>query len=149
MSLRYPKDDEELKTIVRDETSYDDSEDELPESQLDTVVERAKGKLEMTTGSDAWYSDDGLGFALAAYAAMRAKSAVENVPLSGYSIGDEQVSFDSADPETSQQLSMWADDVTDGLDASDLDTAQGPTPTNTSGYIGETYMRNRDEEYPR
>lgn len=140
MSLRYPDNDNELKTIVRDETSYDNTEDELPDTQLDTIVERAKGKVELTTGSSAWYSDDGLGYALAAYACMRAKSAVENVPLSGYSLGDERVSFSSDDPDASQQLNQWAQDVKDGLEASDADESVGPKPTNTSGYIGESHI---------
>lgn len=144
MSLRYPKNDDELKTVVRAETSYDNTDDELPNSQLVTLIERAKAKLEMTTGSDAWYSDDGLGFALAAYTCMRAKAAVENFALSDYSIGDERVSFDADDPETSQQLQMWAEDVKDGLDSSSLDEPTGPTPTNTSGYIGESYIDEGD-----
>lgn len=145
MSLRYPDDDDELKTIVRDETSYDNTDDELPDSQLDTIIERAKGKVELTTGSGAWYSDNGLGYALAAYACMRAKSAVENVPLSGYSLGDERVSFSSANPEASQQLNQWAQDVKDGLEASEKDDSSGPTPTNTSGYIGETHIHTPDD----
>lgn len=145
MSLRYPTTDSELKTIVRDETSYDNTEDELPDTQLDTIVERAKGKVELTTGSNAWYSDDGLGYALAAYTSMRAKAAVENVPLSGYSLGDERVSFSSDDPEASQQLNQWAGDVKDGLEASDADEAQGPTPTNTAGYIGESHIHTPDD----
>lgn len=147
MSLRYPNTDSELKTIVRDETSYDSTEDELPETQLDTIIERAKGKIEMRTGSDAWYSDDGLGYALAAYAAMRAKAAVENVPLSGYSLGDERVSFNADDPETSQQLQMWADDVRDGLDSSAIETTDDQRPTNTSSYIGESYVHSADDEH--
>lgn len=145
MSLRYPKTDSELKTIVRDETSYENTEDELPDTQLDTIVERSKGKVELTTGSSAWYSDDGLGYALAAYTSMRAKAAVENVALSGYSIGDEQVSFDADDPEDSQQLQQWANDVQDGLEASDADQSVGPTPTNTSGYIGESHIHTPDD----
>lgn len=145
MSLRYPDDDFDLKEIVRAETSYEDSEDELPSSQLDTVVERAKGRLELETGSDQWYSDDGLGFALAAYACLRAKAAVENVPLSSYSIGDEDVSFSNTDPEVSQQLSQWAEDVKTGLDATDVDSSVGARPTNTSGYIGETYAHVPDK----
>lgn len=144
MSLRYPKNNAETKTIVRAETSYEDLPDELPSDQLDTLVERAKAKLEMTTGSGAWYSDDGLGFALAAYASMRAKAAVENISLSSYSIGDESASFDADDPETSQQLQQWAEDVSDGLDASSLDESVGPTPTNTSSYIGTSYRHTRD-----
>lgn len=140
MSLRYPTSDSELKTIVRDETSYEDNSDELPNSQLETIIARAKGKVELTTGSGSWYSDNGLGFALAAYTCMRAKAAVENISLSGYSIGDERVSFKTEDPEDSHQLQMWAEDVKDGLAASSVDQAVGPTPTNTSSYIGESHV---------
>lgn len=140
MSLSYPKTDAELTDAVRGETSYEDTPDELPQSQLDTIIERAKGKLELTTGSDQWYSDDGLGFALVAYTSMRAKAAVENVPLGSYSIGDEQVTFDTDDPEDSQQLQQWAEDVRDGLNGSDLDTAQGLTMENSSGYIGGSHV---------
>lgn len=148
MSLRYPTTDTELKDIVRGMTSYDDAPDELPSSQLDAIVERAKAEVELSTGSDKWFSDDGLGFALAAYTAMRAKAAVENMPLSGYSIGDERVSFDQSPPEESHQLQQWAEDVQIGLDASDVDEAVGPVPTNTSGYIGENYLRDdpRDDD---
>lgn len=144
MSLRYPTTDSELTTIVRDETSYDDTADELPQTQLDTLIERAKGRMELETGSDQWYSDDGLGFALAAYACMRAKAAVENVPLSDYSIGDEDVSFTETDPETSHQLEQWAEDVRIGLDASELDENQGLALSNSTGYIGETYIDDGD-----
>lgn len=144
MSLRYPTTDDELETIVRDETSYDDTPDELPSSQLGTVIERAKGRMELETGSDQWYVDDGLGYALAAYACMRAKAAVENVALSDYSIGDEDVSFTETDPETSQQLQQWAEDVTVGLNGSDLDTSQGLTLSNSTGYIGDSYIRDDD-----
>lgn len=146
MSLRYPSSDTELKDVVRGMTSYDDAPDELPASQLDKVVERAKAELELETGSDAWFSDDGLGFALAAYVSMRAKAAIENVPLSGYSIGDERVSFDQSAPEDSHQLQQWAEDVQTGLDASSADTSVGPVPTNTSSYIGETYIEDRDDD---
>jgi hypothetical protein len=141
MSTRYPEDDLELKEAVRDETSYENTEDELPESQLDGIIERSKGRLQLETGvaDGAWYSDRGLGFALGAYACMRAKAAVENISLSSYSLGDEQVSFTNTDPDSSQQLQQWAEDVNVGLDASSLDQPQGPTPTNTSGYIGEDW----------
>lgn len=144
MSLRYPTTDAELIDVVRGETGYEDTEEELPTDRMDVVVERSKGRLQMETAvSDAdWYSDDGLGFALGAYACMRAKAAVENISLSSYSIGDEDVTFDTDDPENSQQLQQWADDVAAGLDSSDADTDTGKQPRNTSGYIGETYTRN-------
>jgi hypothetical protein len=140
MSVRYPDNDNELRQAVRAETSYDDTPDELPQSQLSDIVERAKAKVELETGSESWFTDDGLGFALVAYTAMRAKASIENVPLSGYSLGDERVSFDQSDPEDSQQLQQWAEDVSTGLDASSADSAVGPVPTNTSGYIGDTYL---------
>lgn len=141
MSLRYPSDDSELRQIVRSETGYEDSPDELPQSRLDILIERAKGKVELTTGSTKWYSDKGLGYALAAYTAMRAKASMENVSLEGYTFGAESVTFADTDPETSQQLQQWAEDVKDGLDFSSVDTQQGVSPRNTSGYIGETYTR--------
>lgn len=139
MSLKYPKDDTELVQIVRGETGYEDTEDELPQSDMDVVVGQSKARLELRTGSDAYYSDDGLGFALAAYTKMRAKAAVENVSLASYTIGDEQVSFKEADPETNQQLQQWAEDVRVGLDSTDVDSDSGLKPRNTSGYIGEQY----------
>lgn len=145
MSLKYPTTDSELKSIVRGETSYDNTSDELPDTQLDTIIARAKGKVELTTGTDSWYSDDGLGYALGAYTCMRAKAAVENVPLSGYSLGDERVSFNADDPETSQQLQQWAGDVRDGLGASDADSSVGPTPTNSSSFIGGDHIHQPDD----
>lgn len=139
MSLQYPSDDDDLTTIVRDETSYEDTDDELPQSQLDTIIEQSKAKVELETGSNSWYSDDGLGFALAAYTKMRAKAAVENVPLSSYSLGAEDVSFPEVDPEDSQQLQQWADDVKTGLDASSTASSGNLQPANSSEYIGESF----------
>lgn len=147
MSLRYPQNDADLKTVVRDETSYDDAPDELPSSQLDTIVERSKGRMELETGSSAWYSDDGLGYALVAYTCMRAKAAVENIPLSSYSLGDEQVSFSSENPEDSQQLEQWATDIRIGLDASDKDQQTGPRLADSAGYIGDNYIEREDRGY--
>lgn len=143
MSLRYPSDDTELTEAVRGETGYEDNSDEVPSSQMDVIVERAKGKLQMRTGvSDgAWYNDDGLAFALVAYTCMRAKAAVENISLGSYTLGQEQVSFDTDDVEDSQQLQQWAGDVADGLAFSDADDDTGNLPRNTSDYVGETYTR--------
>lgn len=146
MSKRYPKNDNELKARVRDETSYEDTADELPSSQLDGIVEAAKGRVELETGSDQWYADDGLGFVLAAYTAMRAKAAIENVPLASYSIGDEQVTFDDDTVEDSAQYQQWAEDIRIGLDASSLDDPKGPTLQNSTGYIGETHTPERDHD---
>lgn len=141
MSLKYPTSDSELVQIVRGETGYEDTPDELPSSDMDVVIGQSKARMELETGSTAYYSDDGLGFALAAYTKMRAKAAVENVSLASYTIGDEQVSFHNADPETSQQLQQWAEDVRVGLDSSSVDSDTGLKPRNSSGYIGEQYGR--------
>lgn len=144
--VKFPTSDTELKNQVRDITSYEDTDDELPSSQLDGIVDRSKAAMELETGSDQWYSDDGLGFALAAYVAMRAKAAIENVPLASYSIGDEQVTFDDDTVENSAQYQQWADDIRTGLDASDLDEQRGVTFKNSSSYIGESYIDDYDYE---
>lgn len=146
MSLKYPTSDDELKTVVRADTDYSDNEDELPEGRLDVLVERAKARLQMETGvaDGEWYSDDGLGFALAAYACMRAKASVENISMSSYSIGEEEVVFSNATPEQSQQLQQWAEDVSAGLDYSDADEDTGKMPRNTADYVGETYTKDPD-----
>jgi hypothetical protein len=136
--------DTELKAAVRAETSYEDTADELPDSQLTDLIDRAKHKTALETGSEKWYSDSGLGFALVAYTCMRAKSAVENAPIVQYNLGDESVQLRNADPDTSQQVQMWASDVQTGLDASAVDQNTGPQMTNTSSYIGEDYVYDDD-----
>lgn len=138
MSAWDPTTDDEVKTAVRAETQYEDNDRELPEAELDTLLERAKHRVSLETGSDDWYSDSGLGLVLIAYTCMRAKAAVENAFIQSYSLGDQQVTVRNANPDISQQIQQWAEDVSVGLDGSSLDEAQGPMPTNTSGYIGET-----------
>lgn len=139
MSLKYPTSDSELERIVRGETGYADHEDELPPQDMEIIIGQSKAKVELKTGSDKYYSNDGLGFALSAYAKMRAKASMENVSMASYTFGDEQVSFSDADPETNQQLRQWAEDVRIGLDSTDIDTDPSAKPRNTSGYIGEQY----------
>lgn len=138
--------DSELKSAVRAETSYEDTSDELPDSQLTDLIDRAKHRVFLETNSDAWYSDSGLGFVLVAYTCMRAKAAVENAAIQQYSLGDESVTLRNADPDTSQQINQWAMDVQIGLDASDLDSEQSPQMTNTSSYIGETAIFTPDRD---
>lgn len=139
MSLRYPTTDKELAQAVRAETSYEDTDDELPAQQLDSIISRAKGYMELSTGSSAWYSDDGLGFALVAYTCMRAKAAVENISLSSYSVGAEDVEFHHADPDDNMQMQQWAEDVRIGLDASDKDDSGNLQMADGAGYVGESY----------
>lgn len=139
MSQRYPADDTELAAAVRAETSYEDTEDELPQSQLEHLIERSKAKLELETGVSSWFSNDGIGFALVAYTCMRAKAAVENISMSSYEIGAEQVDFHHADPEDNMQMQQWADDVNTGLDATDVDDSGNLQMADGAGYMGESY----------
>jgi hypothetical protein len=139
MSQRYPADDTELAAAVRAETSYEDTEDELPQSQLTHLIERSKAKLELETGVSSWFSNDGIGFALVAYTCMRAKAAVENISMSSYEIGAEQVDFHHADPEDNMQMQQWADDVNTGLDATDVDDSGNLQMADGAGYMGESY----------
>jgi len=132
--------DSELKTRVRQETGYDDLGFELPESDLDGIVQSAKQKVYLETNSEAWYSDTGLGFALLAYTKMRAKAQVENANIDGYELGDQEVNVRQADPETSQQIQMWADDAATGISNSKVDTSDSRAMQNTSGYIGGQYI---------
>lgn len=137
--------DSELKTAVRADTQYDDSEDELSDTDLETLINRAKQRLYLQTDSTEWYSDSGLGLALFGYACMRVKSAMENIPLDSYSLGDEDVSFDTDDVDDSLQMQMWAEDVSTGLDASTVDATNARLPQNSADYIGEDYIH--DDEH--
>lgn len=131
---------EELKARVWQATSYEDSPDELPETQLESLIKDAQLKVYLKTGSDQWFTDPGLGLVLFAYTCMRAKAAIENFAIVRYAIGDETVTTRNADPDDSQQIQMWAEDVRDGLNASSVDMTQRPTLENTSGYIGDSHV---------
>lgn len=134
--------DDELETAVRDKTSYDDTTDELPgahdSGQFQGILQDAKRVLYMKTGSEQWYSDVGYGQALIAMTALKAKEAVENVNIDSYGIGDESLSFTNADPDDSQQIQSWSDEVNEGLDESDVsfEKEQDFGLRNTSSYIG-------------
>lgn len=138
----YPTSDAELRQRVRDKTSYEDTTDELPQSQLDGIIADAKSRIELESGVTSWYTDHGVTVALVAYTCMRAKAAIENVPLASYSVGDEQVSFDDDDIDNSAQYQQWAEDIKVGLENSDEDIDGGDTSLqmkNTSSYIGHSY----------
>lgn len=134
--------DTDLESAVRDKTSYNASPDELPgddtSGQMSGIIEDAKRVLYMKTGSDEWYNDVGYGQALVALTAMKAKEAVENVNIASYGIGDEQIRFSNADPDDSQQIRSWADEVNEGIDKSDIDFEKGGNASlsNTASYIG-------------
>ena len=135
--------DNELKAQVRADTQYEDSLDELPESTLDAIISTAKLRVEMKTGSTAWYSDPGLGLVLLAYTCMRTKAAVENVVIEEYQLGNQRVRTRNVDPETNQQIQQWAEDVIIGLNASDTYKPQRPTMQGTGTFIGGSHIHDR------
>jgi len=130
--------DAELESAVRDKASYDDTGDEWPTSQAEGNINDAKRILYMKTGSDEWYDDVAYGQALVSLSAMKAKEAVENVNISSYGIGNETLSFDNADPDSSQQIRSWSDEVDTALDESaiNFEKSQDLPFGNTSSYIG-------------
>lgn len=134
-------DQAELRDKVYAATSYDNSPDELPQSQLDTIIDTVQMRLSIEADSEQWYSDKGLSLALLGYTCMRAKASMENIPLQSYTLGDETVSFDTDDPEDSVQLQQWAEDIATGLAHFESQSGNARVPRNTAGYIGETSVR--------
>lgn len=133
--------DEQLKDRVLSATQYDEDDFTRTDTDLDNLIDDAKLKVFVKTGSDAWYTDSGIGMALYAYTCMRAKAAVENISIEGYTLGNETVKMHNATPEQSQQIQQWVDDIADGLGSSTAVNSAGSTGViNTSGYIGETYV---------
>ncbi|AGF91194.1 hypothetical protein HAPG_00008 [Halorubrum phage GNf2] len=130
--------DEELKTAVRDATSYDDAEDGIPEAQLDGLVERAKRHLYGKTGSDEWYNDVNYGQSLESWTAIIVKAAVENINIDQYDIANESISLTNADPDDSQQIRLWMGEYSRSLKQSDVSFSrtQDLSFSNTSSYIG-------------
>lgn len=134
------EDDAELKTAVRHETGYTDQED-LGDGRLSSIIDRSKQRVSLRTGATDWFTDSGLGFALFAYACIRAKSSIENIPLESYNLLDEEVTFDTDDPEDSIQLQQWHDDVQAGLsNSSAVGDEHTRLPSNSADYIGESYI---------
>lgn len=131
--------DSELKSAVRDATSYDNTEDELPSAQLDGLVDDAKREMYGRTGSQQWYSDVNYGQALKAWTCITVKAAVENINIESYSIADESIVLSNADPEDSQQIHLWMNQVSRALNQADdagFQRNQDLSFSNTSAYIG-------------
>lgn len=130
--------DSDVTDAVRNNTSYSDTGDELPQSQLDALLNDAKRDMAILTDSTKWYDDLAYGQALKAWTNILAKAAVENIAIDSYSIADEQISLTNADPEDSQQIQMWLTQVNRSLDKSDLsfEDYSNRGMSNTSSYIG-------------
>lgn len=130
--------DSELKSAVRDATSYDNTEDELPASQLDGLVDDAKREMYGRTGSQQWYGDVNYGQALQKWTCIVVKAAVENINIESYSIADESISLSNADPDDSQQIQLWMNQVSRALNQAEVEftNQQDLSFSNTSAYIG-------------
>jgi hypothetical protein len=131
--------DDELKAAVRDATSYDDTQDELPSTQLDGLLDDAKREMYGRTGSQQWYTDVNYGQALKAWTCIVVKAAVENINIESYSIADESISLSNADPDDSQQIQLWMNQVSRALDQAEdagFERSQDLSFSNTSAYIG-------------
>lgn len=130
--------DSELKSAVRDATSYDNTEDELPSTQLDGLVDDAKREMYGRTGSEDWYGDVNYGQALKAWACIVVKSAVENINIESYSIADESITLSNANPDDSQQIQLWMNQVSRALNQAEVgfEHKQDLGLSNTSAYIG-------------
>jgi len=61
-------------------------------------------------------------------------------------MGDEQIQTRNADPDDSQQIQLWADDIQAALNSSSVDSSTSQKVRNTSGYVGETYHYNRNRD---
>lgn len=132
--------DSDLQTAVRHETGYEESD--LDADRLSSILDRAKHRLYLRADSSGWYNDSGLGLALFGYSCIRAKASVENIPLDSYNLLDEDVSFDTDDPDDSIQLQQWHQDVQEGLSNSGAASQTSRLPNNSTDYIGETYLQN-------
>jgi len=130
-------DDTDAQEAVRAITTYQDQPDEVPQSELQSLLQRAKADLQVKTGSYKWYRDFAYGNALVYHTAILTKAAVENIEIAQYEIGDEVIETRNAETD-SQQLSLWAERVKEGLDNSDLNFDRDPNLNlrNTSSYIG-------------
>lgn len=127
--------EDELKSLARSITGYEDTQDELPAGHLDDLVTVAAMSVFNETGSDQWFADSGLGQALLFTLCIRTKERVENYSVSSWSVGDQTINVQNAGEEDQAQFVNWAQQVNDGLEASD-EVTTAYTVENSAGYIG-------------
>lgn len=133
----YPSSETEALELVRGLTLYEDSSNELPTDDLKTHLKIAKMRLFTKTGSDSFYSDDGLGQALVATTAIIAKSAIENYSIDRWDLGQGEIDVRNAGDEDVSQFAQWAQMAAEGISSSDTSTRSStPIPSNTAAYMG-------------
>ena len=128
--------DSELKEVLRALTMYDDTEDELPTSTLDSQIKGAKIKLstKLDIDPDDWYNDSGLSTALLGTTMILAKCAVENYSITRWDIGGQYIDVSGAGDTDQPQFNEWAEMVTDGLKDAGAFNSQVPSFSKT--YVG-------------
>jgi hypothetical protein len=131
------KKDPELKERVRNLTGYEDNEDELPNEQLQGIIDTAKLELSTEFSSTDWYNDQPYTLVLLGTTCILAKSQVENYSVDSWSIGDESISVRDTDPSDSMQFQRWNDLINKGVKNSNvLRESKSSTLKNTSSFIG-------------
>jgi hypothetical protein len=137
MSQHAISSERELKFKIREITGYENTDDELPESTLDSVISASKLELELETGHTAWYSDKGLGFALLYLSCIKAKERIENYTVTEWDIGNETIDVSDVADEDSVQFKNWSRNVNKGVRKSKKTANSADLFSNTSSYIGE------------
>lgn len=131
--------DTELDERVRAETGYDDTPDELPQADLDTLRANAKLRLAVDGGvDDGWYDERALGMALLGVTCIKAKARVENYSVSSWSLGGGDVSIDVRDSDgDSIQMTEYENMVQMGMARADsVNATHTATNINSASYIG-------------
>jgi len=137
MAQYAPTSESELKTMVRGLTLYDDTADELPNSDLQTQIAVAQMMLKNRTGSEDFYTDSGLGQALVGTTAILAKAAVENYSVDRWSVGADDIDVSNAGDADQMQFEAWNMLINDGIAESDsASKTTTPIPKNSANYIG-------------
>lgn len=110
--------DSELTSRVRTITGYDDTSDEVPQSDMTDLVDVAKADVFSETDTTEWYSDHHMGEVLVYTLCVKAKLRVENYSVSQWSLGNESVTTLNAVPDEEGQLQFWIGKIEDNMDDS-------------------------------
>ncbi len=128
-----PADDTELRETVRTVTNY--AVEDVPDSDIDTHIQLAKLRIKNETGSDKFFSDDGLAQAVIFASAILLKSAVENYSISNYVVGGQEIDVSDVASADASQFKEWSSLVRDGLENSHETTRRYDGLRNTADYI--------------
>lgn len=126
--------DNEVEARFRTITGYDDTDDEVPLTVFDGILQAAKAKVYGDTGSTNWYADHHLGEVLVYTCAIIAKHRVENYSVAQWSIGNHSVTT-TADSDESALIQQWLDIINNNIGESDeTDGSAGMTPKWSGNY---------------